>query len=386
MNPKSRTMSTLSFARIYGLIRKEFILISRDRGTIAMLVIMPIMLLILFGFAIDMDPKHLPTAIINYDESPLTRSFISNLESSRYFKIVDTKTDPHTTSLNLSSGKLGFAIIIPANFTRHFIRGENPELLVKIDGSDPGSSATALGNVQPILTNALNQFTQQGLSSPNTNAIKRTAHLVIHRLYNEENKSAFNIVPGLIGVLLTLTMVMLTSTAITSEFDSGSMEMLLSTPLLPTEIILGKVLPYIVLGYLQLTSVLIFGKLLIHIPIQGSLLLLYVAAAPFIIANLMVGMIFSTLAKTPMQAMQLSVFYQLPSMFLSGYIFSFYGMPKWAQLIGSCLPMTYFMRIARGIMLKGNELQQIVPNIIPIILIALVLIILTKIIFRKTLD
>jgi len=386
MNPLPRNMTTLSFARIYGLIRKEFILISRDRGTIAMLVMMPIMLLILFGFAIDMDPKHLPTAIVNYDESPLTRSFISNLESSRYFKIVDTKIDPHTIDLNLSSGIISFAIIIPANFTRHFIRGENPELLVKIDGSDPGSSATALGNVQPILTNALNQFTQQGLAAPNTNTIKRTANLVIHRLYNAENKSAFNIVPGLIGVLLTMTMVMLTSTAITSEFDSGTMEMLLSTPLLSTEIILGKVVPYIVLGYIQLTSVLIFGKLLIHIPIQGSLFLLYVAAAPFIIANLMVGMIFSTLAKTPMQAMQLSVFYQLPSMFLSGYIFSFYGMPKWAQLIGSCLPMTYFMRITRGIMLKGNELQQIVPNIIPIILIALALIILTKMVFRKTLD
>ena len=205
-------------------------------------------------------------------------------------------------------------------------------------------------------------------------------------MYNETNISAFNIVPGLIGVLLTLTMVMLTSTAITSEFETGTMELLLSTPLLPTEIILGKVIPYVVLGCLQLTSVLIFSKILIHIPIQGSLILLYFSAAPFIIANLMVGMIFSTLSKSPMQAMQLSVFYQLPSMFLSGYIFSFYGMPQWAQVIGSCLPMTYFMRITRGIMLKGNGIVEVLPNIIPILIIAFVLVLLTSKVFRTTLD
>ena len=382
----SKNLSRLSYLRITGLIRKEFTLILRDKGTIAMLVILPVMLLILFGFAIDMDPKHLPTAIISYDHSPLTRSFTSNLQTSRYFNIVDTKTDELGVRQKLDSGTISFAIIIPANFTRKYIRGENPQLLVEIDGSDPGSSATALGNVQPILNGAIEQFTKQGLTVPMVSTFKRSVNLTIHRLYNESSRSAFNIVPGLIGVLLTLTMVMLTSTAITSEFESGTMEVLLSTPLLPTEIILGKVIPYVLLGYLQLTSVLLFGKLLVHIPIEGSLFLLYFAAAPFIIANLMVGMIFSTLATTPMQAMQLSMFYQLPSMFLSGYVFSFYGMPMWAQSIGYCLPMTYFTRITRGIMLKGNEFSQIVPNILPIIVIAFVLIVLTKMVFRKTLD
>lgn len=376
----------LSMQRIIGLIRKEFIVISRDRGTVAMLVILPIMLLIVFGFAVNLDPKHLPMAVMNYDPSPLTRAFISNLESSGYFNMVNFQLDPHIANRDLSNGKYYFAITIPANFTRHFIRGENPELLIEIDGSDPGSSASALGHIQPLFNAAVQQFTQKGLTAPPNSLIQRSANLIIHRLYNESNKSSFNIIPGLIGVLLTVTMVMLTATAITSEVDSGTMEILLSTPLLPTEIILGKVIPYIVLGYLQLTCVLIFGKILIHIPIEGSLLLLYFAAAPFIIANLMVGMIFSTIAKTPMQAMQLSVFFQLPSMFLSGYIFSFYGMPKWAQLLGDCLPMTYFMRITRGIMLKGNGMLQIMPNIIPILFIALILIILTQMIFRKTLD
>ena len=382
----SQGSHSMSFLRICGLIRKEFILIMRDRGTIAMLVILPVMLLILFGFAITLDPKHLPTAIISYDHTPLTRDFISGLTTSRYFNIVDTTTDESSVKQKLSSGEISFVITIPPNFTRKFIRGENPQLLVEIDGSDPGSSASALGQVPPILNLAIAQFSQQGLGAATPNIVNRTVNLVTHRLYNASNHSSFDIVPGLIGVLLTLTMVMLTSTAITSEFESGTMEMLLSTPLLPIEIILGKVTPYIVLGYLQLTSILVFAKLLIHIPIEGSLLALYFAAAPFIIANLMVGMIFSTLATTPMQAMQLSIFYQLPSMFLSGYIFSFYGMPKWAQLMGTCLPMTYFMRIARGVMLKGDGFRQILPNILPILFIALILIILTKLVFKKTLD
>ena len=386
MSPVAFKVNSFSLVRIMGLIRKEFILVFRDRGTIAMLIGLPIMLLIVFGFAINLDPKNLPTAVISYDYSPLTRYFISDLQTSKYFNIVDISNDEHAVKKKLETGELSFAITIPADFTRNYIRRDNPQLLVEIDSSDPGSSATALGNVQPILNLAIDQYNQSGLGANTFQPTNRSIHLIAHRLYNESNISSFNIVPGLIGVLLTMTMVMLTSTAITSEFDSGTMEMLLSTPLLPSEIILGKVVPYIVLGYIQLTSILFFGKLLIHIPIEGSLLLLYLSAAPFIIANLMVGMIFSTMASTAMQAMQLSVFYQLPSMFLSGYIFSFYGMPKWAQLIGACLPMTYFMRITRGIMLKGNELSQIVPNILPIILIAGLLMMLTKLIFKRTLD
>ncbi|CEG57228.1 ABC transporter permease [Legionella fallonii] len=386
MNHKRLHFFGISITRLLGLMRKEFILIVHDRGTIAMLVVLPVLLLILFGFAIDFDPKHLPTTIISYDHSPLTRSFISSLEASGYFKVVDTSGNEHKKNQDFASGSINLAYTIPPDFTRKYIRNENPQLLVEIDGSDPGSSASALGNSLPILNQALNKFNQEGLGYASPVIPKRTVNLTTHRLYNEANVSAYNIIPGLIGVLLTLTMVMLTSTAITSEKESGTMELLLSTPLKPLEIILGKVIPYIVLGYLQLTSIIIFGRLLISIPIQGSILLLYLAAAPFIIANLMVGMIYSTIARTPMQAMQLSVFYQLPSMFLSGYIFSFFGMPKWAQLLGYCMPMTYFTRISRGILLKGNTLGQIVPNIIPILLIAFVLMILAGKIFRTTLD
>ncbi|HHF7375879.1 ABC transporter permease [Legionella bozemanae] len=385
MNYKNLSQG-ISLARLGGLIRKEFILVSRDRGTIAMLVILPIMLLILFGFAIEFDPKHLPTTIISYDNSPLTRSYVSSLEASGYFKVIHEGFDENKKNEDFANGKISFAFTIPPNFTRKYIRNENPQLLVEIDGSDPGSSASALSNALPILNQTLDRFNKQGLGFSSTTHSKRSVDLTTHRLYNESNISSYNIVPGLIGVLLTLTLVMLTSTAITSEKETGTMEMLLSTPLKPLEIILGKVIPYIVLGYLQLTSILIFGKVLIHIPTEGSILLLYIAVAPFLIANLMVGMIFSTIARLPMQAMQLSVFFQLPSMFLSGYIFSFYGMPTWAQFLGYCLPMTYFTRIARGILLKGNTFSQIVPNILPILLIAFILIILTGKIFRTKLD
>jgi len=374
-----------SINRVMGLMRKEFALIFRDRGTIAMLLVLPIMLLIIFGFAIRLDPKHLPTTLISYDNSPLTRNFVTNLQASGYFHINDTSGNEQAAHNALAASKTSFVITIPANFTHNFIRGENPELLVELDATDPGSSASALSNIQPILTKAINDFSARGLNNPPLSQ-PRSVNLIIHRNYNESNRSEYNIVPGLIGVLLTLTLVMLTSSAITSEISAGTMEMLLTTPLKPVEIIIGKVLPYVVLGYVQLTSILIFGKLLINIPIEGSLWLLYLSAAPFIIANLMIGMIFSTIAKTPMQAMQLSIFFQLPSMFLTGYVFSFYGMPLFAQILGGGLPMTYFTRITRGIMLKANTFSEIIPNILPIVLIALVLVFITSKIFRRTLD
>lgn len=379
-------MKAISFPRLLGLIRKEFILVTRDPATIAMLTVLPIMMLIFFGFAIEFDPKHLPTTVISYDNTPLTRNYVSSLEASGYFKVLARQSSEYEKDRDLADGKISFAFTIPPDFTRKYIRNENPQLLVEIDGTDPGSSASALSNALPILNQSLDTFNKRGLGAPLPEQAQRKVNLTIHRLYNESNISAYNVIPGLIGVLLTLTMVVITSTAITSEKETGTMEMLLSTPLKPLEIILGKVIPYIVLGYLQLTSILIFSKLLIHIPTKGSILLLYIAAAPFIIASLMVGMIYSTIARTPMQAMQLGVFYQLPSMFLSGYIFSFYGMPIWAQILGYCMPMTYFIRITRGILLKGNTLMQIMPNMLPILLIAFILIILTGKIFRTKLD
>lgn len=373
----------ISPMRTWSLMIKEFKLILRDKGTIIILIVMPLIQLILFGFAINIDPKHLPTAVIVYDNSPLTRSIVSNLQASTYFNVIDTSNDFKKAKYNLGSGKISFIVTIPANFTHDFIRGNNPQLLVELDGSDPGSSGTAVAVFQPILQQTIADFIKNGLNNVST---AKNINLIIHRSYNEANKSELDIIPGIIGVLLTMTMVMLTSSSITRENEDGTMEMLLSTPLLPLEIIIGKILPYVTLGYLQLTIILIFSKLLINLPIEGNIFLLYLSSAPFIIANLMIGMIFSTLANTPMQAMQLSMLYQLPSMMISGYLFSFFGMPKWAQLIGLCVPMTYYMRISRGIILKGNEFLQIMPNLIPICIISIILIVIASKVFRQTLD
>lgn len=362
---------------------KEFKLILRDKGTIAILVIIPLIQLILFGFAIKIDPKHLPTAVIIYDHSPLTRGIISNLQASTYFDIVDTSNNFKEAKQKLESGKISFIVTIPENFTHDFIRGNNPQILVELDGSDPGSSGTAVSVFQPILQRTIDYFIKNGL---NVVSNTKNVNLIMHRNYNEANKSELSIIPGLIGVLLTMTMVMLTSSSITRENEDGTMEMLLSTPLRPLEIIIGKILPYVTLGYLQLSVTLIFSKFLVNLPLDSNIFLLYFSSAPFIIANLMIGMIFSALASTPMQAMQLGMLYQLPSLMISGYIFSFFGMPKWAQLIGSCLPMTYYIRISRGVILKGNQFLQVIPNLIPICIISVIFIIIASKVFKQTLD
>lgn len=379
-----KSLTEISILRIWNLMIKEFKLIIRDKGTIAILVAMPLIQITLFGFAIKIDPKHLPIAIINYDHSPLTRAFIGDLQASTYFELVDTSNDFRKAKDNLATGKVSFIITIPENFTHDYISGKNPQLLVEMDGTDPGSSGTAFGVFQPILDQSLNDFNRNRLGVKSNNP--RTYELILHRSFNEANKSEFDIIPGIIGVLISMTMVVVTSSGITKENDDGTMEMLLATPLRPIEIIIGKVLPYIVLGYMQLTAILIYSKLLINLPMEGSITLLYLVSAPFILANLMIGMIFSTLATTPMQAMQLSMLYQLPAMLLSGYFFSFFGMPKWAQLIGETFPLTYFMRICRGILLKNTELTQILPNLYPMCFIAIIFIILASLIFRQTLD
>ena len=378
--------SNLSLIRTLGLMQKEFIVIRRDKGSIAMILLIPLMQLILFGYAIIPDPKHLPTIIISYDNSPLTRDIVGALQSSQYFSIVKTTQDEEYAKQQMAIGRVNYIITIPPTFTRDLIRGNNPQMLVEFDGSDSSSNGGALSSIPVTVNQAVANYMLQGLN-PNANAtLSNQVNVINHRSFNEENINPFNVIPGLIGALLTMTLVIVTASAITNEAEVGTMETLLTTPLLPVEIILGKVLPYVVLGYTQLSIVLIAGKLLFDMPMLGSLVLLYIASAPFILGNLMIGMIFSVIAKTQLQAVQLGMFYQLPSMFFSGYLFSFYGMPQWAQWVGSVLPMTYFIRMTRGILLKGNELEQVMPNLIPISIISLVFIVIASRIFRRTLD
>ena len=379
--------NTISLTRILGLMQKEFIVMRRDKGSIAMILLIPLMQIILFGYAIVPDPKYLPTIVISYDNSPLTRDIIGRLQSSQYFKILATDKNEAYAKQQMAIGKANYIITIPPTFTHDLVRGNKPQILVELDGADASSNGGALSSIPTIVDQAVTTYVQKGLDPQAAiNSIDDKVDVVVHRSFNEENKNPYNVIPGLIGALLTMTLVVVTASAITTEIEVGTMEMLLTTPLLPVEIILGKVMPYVVLGYMQLSIVLFAGKVLFDMPMIGSLLLLYIASAPFILGNLMIGMIFSAIAKTQLQAIQLGMFYQLPSMFFSGYLFSFYGMPDWAQFIGSFLPMTYFMRMTRGILLKGNEIPQVIPNLIPIAIISLLFVVIASRIFRKTLD
>lgn len=377
----------LSFQRVVGIARKEFKLILRDRGTLLLITALPITLLMIFGFAIQLDPKNLPTQIINYDLSPVTRSLVANMGASGYFNIVDANSTESSSNNALLQGDASLILTIPADFERSIVRGNVPTLLVEIDGADPGNVMSATKHLQHIIDATVADFLTRGLIDPKKATVtQHNADLIVHRNFNESDVSAFNIVPGLIGVLLMITMVAITSTAITSERESGTIELLLSTPATPTEIIIGKTLPYVVLGYMQLTIVIVFGRIVLGLPVEGSLIFLLLASAPFVVANLLIGMIFSAIANSPMQALQLSIYFQLPSIFLTGYVFSFHGMPVWAQSIGYMLPMTYFLRICRGIFLKGASFISLMPDVLAITLIAAILGVLAKKLFKKSID
>lgn len=384
---KKLNIGGLSLGRILGVMHKEFKTIIRDRGTLALIITLPLVLLIIFGFALQLDPKNLPTAIISYDSSPLSRAIVKNMEVSGYFNIIETDPNEQRAQNGLELGTHSFVLTIPEDFTRKVVRGEPPKILLQIDSSDPGNTISAANHLDNIIKQSIHEFqiTSSFKSADRVNS-EKTFSLIVHRVYNESQNSIYSIIPGLIGVLLMITMVMITSTAIISERENGTMESLLATPVSPIEIMIGKVIPYLVLGYLQLVAVIFFGFAFLDLPIEGSLPLLLIAAAPFAIANLLIGLIFSTIARTAMQALQLSVYFQLPSIFLTGYIFSFHGMPQWAQAIGYLLPMTYFMRICRGIFLKGSSFLDLLPDILAICAIAVALFIVINMKFRKTMD
>ena len=357
--------SRFSLARAYAIFIKEFQQMLRDRLTFAMAIGVPIMQLILFGYAINTDPKGLPTALVTNDTQIMARSVVAALEHSRYFKITHQPLNEITAEALIAQGTVQFAIVIPSTFSQSIIRGERPSILVLVDGADPSASGNAIA--------ALGQVAAQALVHDLIGPIKSTKQSTtpfefkVQRSYNPEGLSRYNIVPGLIGTILTMTMVMLTGLAMTRERERGTMENLLATPVRPAEVMLGKIFPYVLVGYVQLGVVLVAARLLFEIPMVGSFTLLLVMIGLFIVANLAVGFTFSTLASNQLQAMQMTFFFFLPSMLLSGFMFPFKGMPEWAQAIGEVLPLTHFLRIVRGIMLKGNDLSQVLPELWPLL-------------------
>ncbi|AOW13910.1 mannose-1-phosphate guanyltransferase [Hydrogenophaga crassostreae] len=377
-------MKRFSVARTWAVFIKEFQQMLRDRLTFAMAVGVPVMQLILFGYAINTDPKGLPTAIVSADAGPMARSLVTALQNTGYFKIVSQGTSQREADALLAGGDVQFMIVIPPDFSRDLVRGQKPAVLVAVDATDPSASGNAIAALGQMGSQAL----VHDLKGPlrHLNAGPPPFELRIHRRYNPEGLSRYNIVPGLIGTILTMTMVMLTSLAMTRERERGTMENLLATPVRPFEVMVGKILPYVVMGYVQLAVILGAAYLLFQVPMLGSFALLMGMIGVFIVANLAVGFTFSTIARNQLQAMQMTFFFFLPSMLLSGFMFPFRGMPLWAQSIGEVLPLTHFLRIVRGIMLKGAEAPQLWGDLWPMLLFTAVAGAVALKRYRQTLD
>jgi ABC-2 type transport system permease protein len=373
-----------SWARTLAIFLKEFQQMLRDRPTFGMAVGVPILQLVLFGYAINTDPKGLPTALVSQDSGPQARELVATLQNTGYFRITAQPTSETEGEALLERGEVQFLVAIPPDFSRRLVRGEKPALLVSVDATDPSASGNALAALAALAPRAM-PTSLAGPLAP-LQAREPPFDLRVHRRYNPEGLSRYNIVPGLIGTILTMTMVMLTGLAMTRERERGTMENLLATPVRPFEVMLGKILPYIVIGYIQLGVILGAAWLLFEVPMVGSLPLLIAMIGVFMLANLGVGFTFSTLAKNQLQALQMTFFFFLPSLLLSGFMFPFRGMPGWAQMIGEALPLTHFLRLIRGVMLKGNDWVDIWPHLWPLLLFTAVVLAIGLKRFRKTLD
>ena len=378
------TLQAFSWSRWVGIIVKEFIQLKRDRLTFGMIIGIPVLQLILFGYAINADPKRLPTAVLAADASPYSRSLLAAMQTSGYFRIDRQAASEDEIEDLLAHGHVQFAVTIPENFGRKLVRGERPVLLVEADASDPSATGNAIAALGQLANTALARDLQGPLAELAPRAPPFDVR--VHRRYNPEGVTAYNIVPGLIGTILTMTMVLMTGLAMTRERERGTFENLLSTPALPIEVMTGKIVPYILIGLIQVTLIIIAALLLFEVPMQGNPLLLYFVVLLFIAANLTLGITFSSIARNQLQAMQMTFFFFLPSILLSGFMFPFRGMPEWAQWIGSLLPLTHFLVLVRGIMLKGNVLGDLWPQLWPIAAFMLAVIAIGLGFYRRTLD
>jgi ABC-2 type transport system permease protein len=374
-----------SFSRFWAVVIKEFLQLRRERITFAMILGVPIAQLMLFGYAINTDPKNLPTAIITADHSEFTRSYVAAMKTTGYFDIVGELPDEEAGRTALAQGRVQFVLNIPAGFTRRLLRGERPALLIEADATDPTAIATAVGSVQQLVTSVAAKDLVGPLSSL-AGSTPPPFEVRLHKLYNPEGVTQQNIVPGLMGIILTMTMVMMTGLAMTRERERGTMENLLATPVNPLEVMTGKIVPYIFIGLIQSTIILIASRYLFDVPIVGSVAALYVVVLMFVAANLTVGITLSSLAQNQLQAMQLTFFYFLPGILLSGFMFPFRGMPVWAQAVGSVVPMTYFNRLIRGILLKGNRFPDLWPDLWPLLAFTVVVMTVAVLTYRRTLD
>jgi ABC-2 type transport system permease protein len=377
-------VSGFSIARIWAILLKEVLQMRRDRITMGMIVGVPLMQLFLFAYAINFNPKALPTAVSVADNGTFARSIVAALRNSSYFKVVAETNSPSEARAMLQRGDVLFVVEIPVNFTRDILRGQRPDLLIEADATDPAAGGFAMNAFAGLAQNAL----RDDLKGPLANRAQGPPPFnpVTHLLYNPESNTQYSIVPGLLAIILTMTMVLMTCLALTRERERGTYENLLAMPATPIEIMIGKISPNVIVGAVQSSIVLLMAKFVFAVPMAGSLALLAAALAIYVVANLAVGYTFSTLADNQLQAMQMTMFFLLPSIMLSGFAFPFAGMPHWAQVIGEMLPATHFLRIIRGILLKDNGFAEIWPNLWPLIVFVLAAGTIALFRFRRTLD
>ncbi|HZR74428.1 MAG TPA: ABC transporter permease [Bradyrhizobium sp.] len=366
--------------RCYAMIVKEFIQLRRDRVSFAMIIMIPVMQLLLFGYAINTTPHNLPTAVLLQEDSDLGRSILKALQNTAYFHFVEEVHDVKEFDDLLTSGKVLFGVEIPRGFERAVRRGDYPALLVAADATDPVAASSALSSLGVLVQTALSHDLYAG--DPPVLPFEIRAHA----RYNPAASSRLNIVPGLVGTILTMTMLIFTALSVTREVERGTMESLLSMPITPVEVMLGKIVPYVLVGFLQAFLIIAIGVFLFGVPVRGSLIMLAVLSTLFITTNLSIGYTFSTVAQNQLQAMQMSLMFFLPSLLLSGFLFPFLGMPVWAQYIGEALPLTHYMRIVRAIMLKGASLQNLQYDTIALVLLMLLAMTIAVLRFRRTLD
>ncbi|MGX4770924.1 ABC transporter permease [Bradyrhizobium guangdongense] len=366
--------------RSYAMMAKEFIQLRRDRVSFAMIIAIPVMQLLLFGYAINTTPHHLPSAVLLQEDSDLTRSILKALENTAYFRFVYEVHDVEEFDNLLKSGKVLFGVEIPRGFERAVRRGDRPALLVAADASDPVAANSALGSLGMIVQTALQHDLYIGEAPAPPFEIRA------HARYNPAAESRLNIVPGLVGTILTMTMLIFTALSVTREIERGTMESLLSMPIKPVEVMLGKIVPYILVGFIQAFLIVNIGVFLFGVPVLGNLLLLAALSTLFIAANLAIGYTFSTIAQNQLQAIQMSFMFFLPSLLLSGFMFPFAGMPAWAQYLGECLPLTHYLRIVRAIMLKGASMPNLRFDAAALAILMLVAMTVAVTRFRRTLD
>ncbi|MFN3513147.1 MAG: ABC transporter permease [Phenylobacterium sp.] len=377
-------MNGFSATRVFAVMVKEFKQLSRDRLTYAMILALPVVQLLLFGYAINSEPRHLPTAVLAQEDSVFARAVTGALANSAFFDLTAQARTPGELDEMIRRGEVQFAVTIPGDFTRRVARGDKAQILVEADATDPSATGGAVAALSALPREALAHDLKGALAARGQAA--PPFEVVVHRRYNPEAVTAYNIVPGLLGVILSMTLVMMTALSVTREAERGTMESLLATPVEPLEVMAGKLAPYVGIGVIQAVLILLLARILFDVPMAGGWAGLSLGVALFIIGSLALGFLISTAARTQLQAMQMSVFYILPSILLSGFMFPFRGMPAWAQAIGEAIPVTHFLRVVRGALLKGQGIEDMWRELAALVAFVLIVTALAMARYRRTLD